>query len=41
MWKKWAIAALAYLLIIMIGYGVYESIVGPDRNPVEQMEMEK
>lgn len=39
MWKKWAIVGIAYLLFLMVGYGVYEYIVGPDLNPAHQMEM--
>ncbi len=38
MWKKWAIAAIAYLLLVMAGYGVYAAIAGPDTTS-QQMEM--
>jgi hypothetical protein len=39
MWEKWAIAASAYLLLVMAGYGVYAAIAGPDANPSHKMEM--
>jgi hypothetical protein len=39
MWKKWAIAAIAYLLIVIAGYGVYAAIAGPNTIPSHQMEM--
>lgn len=39
MWKKWAIAAIVYLLIVMAGYGVYTAIAGSDPNSTHQMEM--
>lgn len=39
MWKKWAIAAIAYLLIVMAGYGVYSAVAGPDSMPSNQEEM--
>lgn len=38
MWKKWAIAAIAYLLIVMAGYGIYSAISGTNDQP-SQMEM--
>lgn len=38
MWKKWAIAAIVYVIIVMAGYGIYSAITGPDTNP-SQMEM--
>lgn len=40
MWKKWTIAAIAYLIIVMVGYSVYASEAGPDSNPAHQVEME-
>jgi hypothetical protein len=39
MWKKWTIAAVVYLLIVMGGYGIYASITKPDTTPSQQMEM--
>lgn len=39
MWKKWTLAAIAYLLIVMLGYGVYVSTVGSDSTPSHQEEM--
>ncbi|WP_256237813.1 hypothetical protein [Bacillus sp. EB600] len=39
MWKKWAIVAFVYLLIVMTGYGIYAAIEGPNANPSHQMEM--
>lgn len=36
MWKKWALAAVAYLLIVMISYSVYVWIDGSDSNPSHQ-----
>jgi hypothetical protein len=38
MWKKWAVAAIVYVIIVMAGYGIYSAIAGPDTNPF-QMEM--
>jgi hypothetical protein len=38
MWKKWAMAAIVYLFIVMAVYGVYSAISGPDTSP-SQMEM--
>jgi hypothetical protein len=39
MWKKWALSAIAYLLIVMVGYGIYVSIAGSDSNPSHQEQM--
>jgi hypothetical protein len=40
MWRKWAMAAIAYLIIVMVGYSVYASVAGPDSNPSNHVEME-
>lgn len=39
MWKKWALAAIVYLLVVMAGYGMYVWIAGPNDTPSQQMEM--
>ena len=39
MWKKWTLSAIAYLLIVMLGYGIYVSIVGSGSTPSYQEEM--
>lgn len=39
MWKKWAMAAIAYLIIVMVGYSIYASIAGTDTNPSHQEQM--
>lgn len=31
--KKWTIAAIAYLLVVMGGYGVYSVVNQPDSPP--------
>lgn len=41
MWKKWAIAAIAYLVLVMAGYGTYTAIAGPNSMPANQEEMNK
>ncbi|WP_269432558.1 hypothetical protein [Bacillus sp. FJAT-18017] len=33
--KKWTIAAVAYLVLVMAGYGVYSAIEGPEDAPVQ------
>ena len=39
MWKKWALSAIAYLLIVMVGYGINVSVVGSETNPSHQMDV--
>jgi len=39
MWKKWALSASAYLIIVMVSYGVYVFIAGSDSNPTHQQQM--
>ncbi|WP_277620289.1 hypothetical protein [Mesobacillus campisalis] len=31
--KKWTLAAIAYLLLVMGGYGIYASAVNPEETP--------
>ena len=31
--KKWTIAGIAYLLIVIAGYGIYSAAVQPDPAP--------
>ncbi|XJZ26628.1 hypothetical protein ACF5W4_14870 [Bacillota bacterium Lsc_1132] len=37
--KKWAIAAMIYLIIVMAGYSIYAAVAGPDPAPAQQQEM--
>jgi hypothetical protein len=37
--KKWTIAAVAYLLLVMGGYGIYAAVVQPDETPQHTEEM--
>jgi hypothetical protein len=36
--KKWTIAAIAYLLLVMGGYGIYSAIQQPDTPPQQHSE---
>ncbi|WP_269320266.1 hypothetical protein [Bacillus sp. EB01] len=33
--KKWTIAAVAYLVLVIAGYGVYSAVLGPDEAPAQ------
>lgn len=37
--KKWALAAVAYLIVVMAVYGIYQAVAGPDTTPAHQQEM--
>lgn len=37
--KKWALAAIVYLLVVMAGYSIYTAVAGPDSAPTHQQEM--
>ncbi|WP_302621309.1 hypothetical protein [Bacillus sp. FJAT-27225] len=34
--KKWAIAAVAYLALVMAGYGIYSATAGADEVPQQE-----
>lgn len=36
--KKWVIAAIAYLAIVIVGFGIYSSTVEPEPMNMEQQE---
>ncbi|WP_281292935.1 hypothetical protein [Bacillus marasmi] len=36
--KKWVLAAVAYLLLVVVGYGIYSSTVEPNE---QQMDMKQ
>jgi hypothetical protein len=36
--KKWVIAAVAYLMVVMVGFGIYSSTV--DQEPMEMKQVE-
>lgn len=37
--KKWVLAGIAYLLIVMIGFGIYSSVV--EHEPMKMDEREE
>ena len=41
MWKKWAVAAIIYLIVVMAGYGIYNAFSGSVSSPANQMDMKK
>lgn len=37
--KKWMIAGIAYLVVVMVAYGVYDATVEPAKKDMQEEEM--